>query len=169
MDYKFKIQAYQQAAGDEDAKISITDADGNVVGSNLVISSVDADSPTVHVVEVTGLDAPADDNTTQLTINFENEYYVDASTDRNVIITAVDWSEKADGISYKTWDKETSSIIESTDADAFVTEKAGQKIVTAVSGDDQTSNYTAGDFIIIWGGNPVTLTISLSKVDYRAL
>ena len=168
MDYKFKIKAYQQAAGDEDAKISITDADGNVVGSNLVIGSTDADSPTVHVVEVTGLDAPADDNTTQLTISFENEYYVDSSTDRNVIITAVDWIEKADGISYKTWDKETSSLIECADTDLFVSEKVDFKAVTAIAGNDQASDtYTAGDFITVWSGEPVTLTISLSKADYR--
>jgi len=167
MDYKFKIKAYQQAAGDEDAKISITDADGNVVGSNLVISSVDADSPTMHVVEVTGLDAPADDNTTQLTINFENEYYVDSSTDRNVIITRVDWIEKADGISYKIWDKETSSMIECTDTDTFTSEQTFNKIITAIAGNDQPASYTPGDYIVVWSGQPVTLTLSLSKGDYR--
>jgi len=167
MDYKFKIKAYQQAAGDENAKISITDAAGNVVGSNLAIISTDADSPDQHVVEVTGLDAPADDNTTQLTINFENEYYVDASTDRNVIITAVDWIEKADGISYKFWDKDTSALVEISDTDIFVSEKTSIKVVTAIAGNDQPDNYTAGDFITVWSGEPVTLTLSLSKGDYR--
>jgi hypothetical protein len=84
-DYKFGFRCWQDQAGDENAKVNIF-IDGTQVGTEIEITATSADSPQVITVEKTGMADPSADGTTTVEVKLANDYYVDASTDRNAYI-----------------------------------------------------------------------------------
>ena len=85
MDYKIRLQAYQDQAGDEDAKVKITINDV-VVSAETTITATSADSAQNLDFEISGVDAPSDSTSITVQVELLNDYYVDSSTDRNVHI-----------------------------------------------------------------------------------
>lgn len=159
MDYKFLIRAHQDLAGSENAKLSIA-IGGTTVLSEGEITSTDSDNPTELEFEATGLNATGVGVTVDMVCTLSNDYYVDSSTDRNAIIQQIWYTDKADGTNYKKWDS-TSGTWETITS--FVTGNMLQADMTAVSGDDQPSIYTAGDWVTCWSASSATITGSLPE------
>ena len=89
-DYRFAIRCWQDSAGSEDAKINIF-VDSSQVATDVVVTATSSSSPQVVSFEATGLPDPNTDGsvTCAIKVVLSNEYYVDASTDRNVWIDAI--------------------------------------------------------------------------------
>lgn len=79
-DVKFKLNLYQDQAGSENATVDIT-IDGNTEISGVEITGTSA-SPTEVEFTKSGLT----EGSHTMEVVFTNPYYVDADTDRNVII-----------------------------------------------------------------------------------
>jgi len=94
-DYRFAIQCWQDSAGSENAKANIF-VGGTQVATEVEITATSEDSPQVVSFEATGLaDSNSDGSVTEdIKVVLVNEYYVDSSTDRNIWINAVMYTEK---------------------------------------------------------------------------
>jgi len=176
MDYKFIMPVWQDAAGDEDANISVT-VNGVEVVSNKDVTSTDAESPTMVTWESTGLPDLAEDQTLDVIVTLNNDLYIDESTDRSVWVKTILYTDKADGSSYKKWDVATNTwndITDWTDIENYVsvcpntnwrTECHQEGIIKVHSDSIGTTNASApGDPLFnikIEGGEPYTFTISL--------
>lgn len=168
MDYKILIQAVQQEAGSEDAKLSISYG-GATVANEVAISSTDSSSPTNVVFEVTGAPASGDSASVDLICTLDNDYYVDSDTDRRIIMQVVYYTDKADGSNYKRWNSTTGrwETISTFDSTTMI---LGE--ITAVSGNDQPSDYSPTEYVTLYA-DPVTVTLKLpltsgSSGDYPA-
>lgn len=159
MDYKFLIKAHQDAAGSENAKLTV-DIGGTTVLNEGEISSSDSSSPTEITFDANGLDSPASDTNISMVCTLANDYYVDSSTDRNVIIQEIWYTDKADGTNFKKYDQTSGTWVT---VSSFVTGNMIQAEMTAVSGDDQPDSYSAGDFVTCWSGSSATITVNVPR------
>jgi hypothetical protein len=157
MDYKILISAVQTSAGDEDAKLSISYG-GATVASEVPITSTDSANPTNVVFEITGAPDSGDSTSVDLVCTLDNDYYVDSSTDRRITMQAVYYTDKADGTNYKRWGSTTGvwDTISTFDSTTMMMSQ-----FEAVSGDDQSSDFLAGQYVIIYS-DPATVTINLT-------
>jgi hypothetical protein len=157
MDYKILIQATQQQAGDEDAKLSISYG-GATVASEVPITSTDDSNPTNVVFEITGAPASGDSTSIDLVCTLVNDYYVDSSTDRRITLQGVYYTDKADSTNYKRWNQTTGvwDIISTFDSTTMMLSQ-----FEAVSGDDQPSDFLSGQYVILYS-DPATITINLT-------
>ena len=156
MDYKILIQAVQQEAGSEDAKLSISYG-GATVANEVAISSTDSSSPTNVVFEVTGAPASGDSASVDLICTLDNDYYVDSDTDRRIIMQAVYYTDKADGTNYKHWGS-TTGLWDTISTFNSTTMMLSQS--EAVSGNDQPDDFLAGQYVTLYA-DPVTVTVKL--------
>tara|TARA_B100002019_G_scaffold238351_1_gene213443 strand:- start:1029 stop:1601 length:573 start_codon:yes stop_codon:yes gene_type:complete len=95
-DYKFALWCIQDKVGSDNATINVF-VNGTQVGTNLAVVSESADSPTCLTVDAPGLADPNSDGsvTAAIKVVLSNNSYVDASNDRNVWITNLDYMTKA--------------------------------------------------------------------------
>jgi len=95
MDYRFAIRCWQDQAGDENAKANIFVNDTQVA-TEVEITATEEASAQVVSFEATGLPAGNDDGsvTCNVKIVLVNNYYVDASTDRNIWINGIAYLPK---------------------------------------------------------------------------
>ena len=100
MDYRFAIRCWQDQAGDENAKANVF-VDGVQVATEVEITATSADSPGLITWESTGLTAPAADTSFDIKVVLVNEYYVDADTDRNILIDNFGYINKDTDGNYK--------------------------------------------------------------------
>ena len=172
MDYRFAIRCWQDQAGDENAKANVF-VDGVQVATEVEITATSADSPSIIAWESTGLTAPAADTSFDIKVVLVNEYYVDASTDRNINVDGVGYITKAADGNYKLKQFDISdpdnitktgetTVTDFTDFGNYI----NAVIPTAVTGDGiaddwwntrgEDSFYTA----VVWGGDTgVTITL----------
>ena len=180
MDYKFAIRCWQDQAGDENAKANVF-VDGVQVATEVEVTSTSADSPSIIAWESTGLTAPAADTSFNIKVVLVNEYYVDASTDRNINISGIGYITKAANGNYK---------ISNFDYDADPITKTGETTVTdftdfnnyynwiiptAVTGDQITDDWWSSRdsdgfyTVIVWGGDAgATMTFPVDTVTCTA-
>ena len=167
MDYRFAIQCWQDQAGDENAKVNVS-VNGTQVLTEAEVTATSADSSQLLTWESTGLVAPADDTTVEITVTLTNDYFVDADTDRNVWINRVMYTNKADGIAYKqaipnadnTAITGYSTLTNWNDTGSYFTSKISA--VTGVTGwDDVAWDPDVFAYIPLTDTNPVVLTAPL--------
>ena len=172
MDYRFAIQCWQDQAGDENAKANVF-VDGVQVATEVEITATSADSPQLITWESTGLDDIAADASVVIKVVLVNEYYVDASTDRNIWINQMGYIDKADGTNYKralyeiqAGEKQVASYENITDFTVY--ERYASPLPTAVTGDQIISNFwddaianNAFYNIPVWGGSAEGVSITL--------
>lgn len=91
--YKFAMDCYQDQYGSEDAKANIF-VNGTQVVTDLAITATSSASPQTVTFEAELAD-PADGVTADIKVVLTNEYYVDASNDRNIWITNLNFADKA--------------------------------------------------------------------------
>lgn len=98
-DYRFAISCWQDSAGAENAKANIFINDTQVA-SEVEITATSADSPQIVSFEKTGLPDPNSDGsvTCAIKVVLVNDYYVDASTDRNIWINGIGHVSKDEDI-----------------------------------------------------------------------
>lgn len=163
-DYRFAIQCWQDSAGSEDAKMDVFIGDTKVV-DNVTITATSADSPQLVTWETTGLADPNPDSSVTIDIKvvLKNEYYVDASTDRNIWINAIGQNCKMVGASGFTED----TYVQPSDGTTAVTDWSSASSYaypapTAVSGDQIPTAFwdgvSAWNHIPVWGSDGVTGT-----------
>ena len=180
-DIKFGLQCWQEQAGSENAKINIF-VDGTQVVTEAEITATTEGSPQVVSWEIAN--AVTWDVGTVYTPDIKvvlvNEYYVDAATDRNVVISGLGHLTKhGDQTDYEktpfTFDDDDNAtagtavtITDFTDFDNYY-----PQIPTAVTGDQIESDWwstrgtTDFTYIYVWG-NPadatagVTMSFSIS-------
>ena len=176
-DYRFIMSLYQEAAGSDNADVKIEMGD-TVHHASVEVTATSADSPQYITWEATGLTDPGSSTTHAIKVTMLNEYYVDSSTDRNVVITGVRYTTKDDGTTYKKGDEGNSpagtqlyvAITDFDDpanyitnnvvdhADSSTTHVCG---ITAIAGNDvDASAYSSLDHVTVWTSEPVTLTMS---------
>ena len=168
MDYRFAIQCWQDQAGDENAKANVF-VDGVQVATEVAVTATSADSPQLITWESTGL---ADDlSTVDIKVVMTNEYYVDASTDRNITISGIGYIPKAAAESnYKSATGDDSgvtitTVTDFTNFDNYI----NSNIPTAVTGDQIADDWWSSRdtdtfyYIVVWGSNSNTdgVTITL--------
>jgi len=176
MDYRFAIRCWQDQAGDENAKANVF-VDGVQVATEVEVTATSEDSPSVIAWESTGLTAPAADTSFDIKVVLANEYYVDASTDRNIRISGIGYLTKAADSNYKLGsldDSDPPVYSETTVADfTDFSNYANAVVPTAVTGDSisddwwsnrgsDDSGFSADSFytIVVWGGSDgVTMTV----------
>jgi len=93
-DYKFVMICFQDQVGSEDAKANIF-VDGTQVATDVAITATSADSPQTVTFEANNLADPADGVSADIKVVLTNEEYVDASNDRNIWITYLNYADKA--------------------------------------------------------------------------
>ena len=154
MDYRFAIRCWQDQAGDENAKANVF-VDGVQVATEVEITATSADTPQIIAWESLGLTAPASDTSFDIKVVLVNEYYVDASTDRNININGIGYLTKAIDDNYKLT---TTTVTDFTDFDNY----ENSVIPTAVTGDqiadDWWSSRTSDGFytVVVWGNDANT-------------
>ena len=160
MDYKILIKAVQQSAGSEDAKLSITYG-GTTVVDSVAITATDSTSPQTVVFEITGAPASGASTDVDLVCTLDNDYYVDASTDRRITLQELYYTDKADGSNYKRWNRTTGvwDTISTFDDTTMI-----QGEVYSISGNDQPSDFTARDHVTIFS-DPVTCNVKLTETS----
>lgn len=185
MDYRFIIELYQEQAGDDNANVKIEMGE-TVHHASVEVTATDPDSPQYITWEATGLTDPGSSVTHDVKVTMLNEYYVDASTDRNVVIKSIRYTTKDDGSTYKylsdstkdddgitsTWTDipDTSdpqyylpNIVHkinttADEADSSTFDTCG---ITEIAGNDvDASAYTALDYVKVWTSEPVTCTVA---------
>jgi hypothetical protein len=100
MDYRFAIRCWQDQAGDENAKANVF-VDGVQVLTEVEITATSVDSAQIITWESLGLTAPAAGTSFDIKVELVNEYYVDASTDRNILIDNFGYINKDTDGNYK--------------------------------------------------------------------
>jgi hypothetical protein len=171
MDYRFAIRCWQDQAGDEDAKANVF-VDGVQVATEVAVTATSADSPSIIAWESTGLTAPAADTSFDIKVVLVNEYYVDASTDRNINISGFGYITKAADGNYKisNYDYDADPIVKTgettvTDFTDF-SNYYNWVIPTAVTGDQIADDWwssrdTDGFYnVIVWGGADIGATMT---------
>jgi hypothetical protein len=170
MDYRFAIRCWQDQAGDENAKANVF-IDGTQVATEVEITATSADSPQLITWESLGLTAPASDTSFDIKVVLVNDYYVDASTDRNIHIDGIGYLSEsteypgtyriatiADDLTTKTFSTVTDFTV--------YTDYTISAIPTAVTGDNIASDWWSGRgdnsfFTIPVHGGASGVTISL--------
>jgi hypothetical protein len=173
MDYRFAIQCWQDQAGDENAKANVF-VDGVQVATEVAVTATSADSPSIIAWESTGLTAPAADTSFDIKVLLVNDYYVDASTDRNINVDGVGYITKAADGDYKqcTFDADAVktgeiTITDFTDFDNY----RNAVIPTAVVGDQIPSDFWSsrdGDSfytVVVWGGSDTGVTMTVPVIN----
>jgi len=176
MDYRFAIRCWQDQAGDENAKANVF-VDGVQVATEVEITATSQDSPQLITWESLGLTAPAADTSFDIKVVMTNEYYVDASTDRNIRINGIGYLTKAADDNYKLNQYNDASppvligettITDFTDFDSY----ANAVVPTAVTGDqiadDWWTNRDTGSFyhVVVWGTSSDTgVTMAFPVAD----
>lgn len=169
MDYRFAIRCWQDQAGDENAKANVF-VDGVQVATEVEITATSADSPQLITWESLGLTAPAADTSFDIKVVLTNEYYVDATTDRNIRINGIGYITKADGGNYTTIDPTVSDneweqevvVTDFTNYDMYF----NTNIPTAVTGDQIANDWWASRdedtfyHVVVWGGSEIGVTIT---------
>ena len=179
MDYRFAIRCWQDQAGSENAKANVF-VGSTKVADEVEITATSADSPGDISWESTGLTAPASDTSFDIKVVLVNEYYVDASTDRNIHINGIGYLCKDTDNAYKhaNTDLVDGSVVDSvatttvTDFSDFTNHVS--LVPSAVTGDQIASDWWSGrgntDFEIVpvWGGDSsgVTMTIDIEGLTY---
>ena len=171
MDYRFAIRCWQDKAGSDNAKADVY-VGSTKVADEVEITATSAGSPQIIAWESTGLTAPASDTTVAIKVVLTNDYYVDASTDRNIHINGIGYITKAEDGSYKnsTYNSADtpvyveSTVTDFTDFDNYWSVSAP----TAVTGDQLASDWWSGrgntdfEIITVWGATSgVTMTTPL--------
>ena len=146
--YRFALKLHQDQAGGENAKAKIT-IGGNVVVEELEIS---ATTPTLYTYDVTGLPSNNVDGsvTTQVKVELLNDYYVDETTDRNIIWTACGYVQEEANGNYETathtttdgttWTTATAAISDFTSDDSYTWEN--QPTFTGDTGSGPQGDYS---------------------------
>jgi len=179
MDYRFAIRCWQDQAGDEDAKANVF-VDGVQVATGVAVTATSAASPTIIAWESTGLTAPASDTDFDIKVVMTNEYYVDASTDRNIYINGIGYINKDTDGDYKKVNSDSADASDGTKIPVVITDFSGFDIhhmgivPTAVTGDQIASDWWSGrgntdfEIIPIWGGGAdgVTITVPATSTSY---
>jgi hypothetical protein len=169
MDYRFAIRCWQDQAGSENAKANVF-VDGTQVATEVEITATSADSPGIIAWESTGLTAPAADTSFDIKVVLVNEYYVDASTDRNINIDGIGYITKASDSNYKisTYGGDPlaktgeTTVTDFTDFNNY----ENSVIPTAVTGDqiasDWWSNRDTDSFytVVVWGSEDTGATMT---------
>ena len=179
MDYRFAIRCWQDKAGSENAKANVF-VGSTKVADEVEVTATSADSPSTISWESTGLTAPAADTSFDIKVVLVNEYYVDASTDRNIHINGIGFLCKDTDNAYKSSNTAISdgAVVESgatttiTDFSDFTNHIS--LVPSAVTGDQIASDWWSGrgntDFeaIPVWGGDDtgVTMTIDINGTTY---
>jgi hypothetical protein len=181
MDYRFAIRCWQDQAGDENAKANIF-VDGVQVATEVEITATSADSPQLITWESLGLTAPAADTSFDIKVVLTNEYYVDASTDRNIHIDGIGYISKSVEfpgtyrISSAAIDGEVITNTASTVTDfTDYTNYTISIVPTAVTGDNIASDWWSGRgdntffTIPVYGGDTgVTISVPVQEFsEYR--
>lgn len=176
MDYRFAIQCWQEQAGDNNARANVW-LDGVQVATEVEIAATSADTPQLITWESLGLTAPAAGNSFDIKVVMTNDYYVDADTDRNIIINDIRYTIKEDDVNYfkpvsDGGDPEVWSVVPITDTADFnsISNYFGNIIPTAVTGDQIADNWWSSRetdtfyYVYVWGGSEdgVTITIPAS-------
>jgi hypothetical protein len=165
MDYKFLVSAHQDAAGSENAKVKI-EVEGAVAVAEAEITSSDADNPTNILFEVTGLDPTSDSTTIDVKYTLLNDYYVDASTDRNAIIHQMAYHDKTNGVAYQRNEINAgvNSFVTTTDFNLNGTMDPAE--MTAIN-PAPPGDYTLGYHIILSDDTTYTVTYKLPLAANR--
>ena len=162
-DIKFGLQCWQEQAGSENAKINIF-VDGTQVVTEAEITATSSASPQVVSWEVANAVTWASGTTytPDIKVILANDYYVDASTDRNVVISGLghltkhgdetDYAKNTnwDGSSFT--DSTKTTITDFSDLNNFYLH-----VPTAVTGDQIESDWWSGrgttdfTYIYVWG------------------
>ena len=159
--YRFALKCWQAQAGDEDAKINVY-IDGNQVLTDSLVTATSADSP--QIIELGELTGRADPNASlsfTIKVVLANDYYVDASTDRNVYIDGIGVMFNInEDQEYYTNDSDPSTITDWSVWSSYL-----QRMPTAVSSND-ILNYTIdGTFYTIDVlGDPDGTTITIPSL-----
>ena len=167
-DYKFGFRCWQEQAGDENAKVNIF-VDGTQVGTEIEITATSADSPQIITVEKTGMEDPSADGTTTVEIKLANEYYVDASTDRNAYIDNMYVMCKISsdpGYVYRPDGPGTTKVILTADDVTATLPFDGRCTPVSITGDDLPDDWYTDSIlqiIPINSGNGVSVVIPLNK------
>ena len=179
MDYRFAIRCWQDQAGDENAKANVF-VDGTQVATDVEITATSADSPQIIACESLGLTAPAAGTSFDIKVVMANEYYVDASSDRNINIDGIGYITKDTDNNYKKKDlvihpvdHPKGNLVTSTITDFDDYANYVYEIPTAVTGDQIASDWWSGrgntdfDTVTVWGGsNGSTMTIGVSENSF---
>ena len=173
MDYRFAIRCWQDQAGSENAKANVF-VDGTQVATDVEITATSEDTAQIITWESLGLTDPAADTSFDIKVVLTNEYYVDASTDRNILINGVRYITKDSAGNYRNSHRATGSplttiVTDFTDYDNYY-DNFGQILPTAVTGDQISDDWWAGRetdsfyTIVVWGGgaNGVTMTLPVT-------
>ena len=179
MDYRFAIRCWQDQAGDENAKANVF-VDGVQVATEVEITATSADTPQIIAWESTGLTAPAADTSFDIKVVLVNEYYVDASTDRNIHINGIGYITKAADGNYKLpqWnDAEPPARIGEVTVTDFTdfNNYRNAVIPTAVTGDQIPSDFWSGRdgdsfyTVVVWGGSDTGVTMATPIITYTCL
>jgi len=173
MDYRFAIRCWQEQAGDENAKANVF-IDGVQVATEVEITATSEETAQIISWESTGLADPAAGNSFDIKVVLANEYYVDSSNDRNIIINGIGYLTKDSDGNYRnsyhpTGSPLTTIVTDFTDYDNYY-DNFGDNLPTAVTGDqiedDWWSSLGGGAFyhIYVWGGsNGTTMTIPITE------
>jgi hypothetical protein len=107
MDYKFRLSAFQHAAGSEDAKIKISIGD-TVLVAEAAVSGTSEDSPTEVIFDASGLASVGSGASVDIKVEIVNDYYVDENTFRRITIKQLDYIYKDESdatytVPIKTW------------------------------------------------------------------
>ena len=178
MDYRFAIRCWQDQAGDEDAKANVF-VDGVQVATEVEITATSEDSPQLITWESLGLTAPAADTTFDIKVVLVNEYYVDASTDRNININGLGYVTKATDSNYKLAQFDYTDPDNVTAVNDIITDFTDFDnyknwiVPTAVTGDQIPSDFWSGRdgdtfyTVVVWGNNDsadgVTMTFPIAQ------
>jgi len=171
MDYRFALRLWQDRAGDANAKINVYLGSDKVVDEHEVgTNAVDADNAETISWESTGLAAVNENGSVTASIRVEvvTNYYVDADNDRNIWISGLAYTDKADGSAYK---KQVyaaddgvvtsyASISDFTDIDNYP-HSAGE-IPHTVTGDQLPDNFWDNSkfhYIPVYGGDDGTTMV----------
>ena len=177
MDYRFAIRCWQDQAGDENAKTNVF-VDGVQVLTEVEVTATSEDSPQLITWESTGLTAPAADTSFDIKVVLTNEYYVDASTDRNIRIDGIGYITKATDGNYKLrqFDYSDPDNITKT-GETTVTDftdfgnYSNAVVPTAVTGDQIPDGWWASRdtdsfyHVVIWGGSEEGVTMSFPVIN----
>ena len=171
MDYRFAIRCWQDQAGDENAKANVW-VDGVQVATEVEITATSEETPQLITWESTGLDAPSDSTSVEIVVKLVNEYYVDASTDRNIRINGIVYRNKANDVDYKKprWEQVFDDPEPSMQGYETITDWDNYDnylnfdCPTAVTGDQipaGTWNHPTFQIITVWGGDDSGANITM--------
>ena len=157
-DFKFAIDCIQESAGSENAKLKVYKSDGTTnVLAETEITSTDRDNPTTVCFEVSGYEDIASDKYQSLVLELTNEYYVDSSTDRNIVVLNMRYVNKT-GSDYKV-PTGTGYGLRSNSTDNTDHAKWVPTLITDISGDDQdNSAFNNGNDVVVWSESKTTIT-----------